>query len=136
MRLRPYLSDNGPQNTELTLKYIKNTYKDKVTSGTEQFSCSLIDGNAGKYKSVDSGGNDATIATSTIIILSDSCLDFLLSASEFPVTDFFIIIIYKGARYMKVLSLANAQLHMQQILKNLKFYYTHLILDLLDLSFD
>jgi hypothetical protein len=36
----------------------------KTTSGTEQCSCSLMDGSAGRYKSVDKGGNDAINATS------------------------------------------------------------------------
>jgi len=74
MRLRPYLSDNGPQNSELTLIKIKNTTSDRLTNDTEQFSCSLIEGNAGKYKSVDIGGKDASDANNTTMIRSESCL--------------------------------------------------------------
>ena len=76
IRLRPYLSDNGPQTNELMLIKIKNTANDKFTNDTEQFSCSLIEGSAGRYKSVDNAGKDAIDDTS--IILSEICLvDFL-----------------------------------------------------------
>ena len=74
IRLRPYLSDNGPQNKEPILIKTKNTTNDKFTNDTEQFSCSLMEGSAGRYKSVDNAGKDAIADISITIILSESCL--------------------------------------------------------------
>ena len=93
--LRPYLSDKGPQIKELVLTKIKNIQRDAVTSGTEQFNSSLIVGSAGRYRSVDSGGNDAIIATKTIIMKLESCFEsaFVFSGVIFSVTDFLSSII-------------------------------------------
>ena len=90
IRLRPYLSDNGPQTIELVLMKIKNTINDEVTHATEQFSCSVIDGNAGKYRSVDNAGKAASNATSNIIILSESCFGLFCVSSEAMDTVFVI----------------------------------------------
>ncbi len=71
--MRPYLSDNGPHINELVLTKIKNMLIDRFTHHTEQLSCSLIVGKAGRYRSVDNGGKEAINATNTIIIKPDSC---------------------------------------------------------------
>ena len=62
MRFRPYLSESGPQMIELTLIKTKNSTKDKLTRETEQFNSLLIEGNAGRYKSVASAGKEAKSA--------------------------------------------------------------------------
>ena len=90
IRLRPYLSDNGPQTIELILTKIKNTINDEVTHATEQFSCSVIDGKAGRYRSVDNAGKAASDATSNIIILSESCFGLFCGSSEAMDTVFVI----------------------------------------------
>ena len=95
MRLRPYLSDNGPQSRELMLIEIKNTTSDKFTNGSEHFSCWLMVGSAGRYKSVDNGGKEAIDATSIIIILSESCLGDFRPVSE----------IVEGESFIKLLNL-------------------------------
>ena len=73
IRLRPYLSESGPQIIELTLIKTKNSTKDKLTRETEQFSCLLIDGSAGRYKSVASAGKDAKRARNGNIKKTGSC---------------------------------------------------------------
>ena len=77
-RLRPYLSVSGPQITELTLMKTKNNTSDKLTRETEQLSCSLIEGNAGRYKSVDNAGKDAKRAKNGNIKKSGSCFESAL----------------------------------------------------------
>ena len=93
IRFRPNLSDNGPQNSELMLIKIKNTTSDKLTNDTEQFSCSLIEGNAGRYKSVDNGGKEAMEANNSSMILSESCLCGFLPVSGIAGSRLFILLL-------------------------------------------
>ena len=82
MGLRPYLSDSGPQKMELMLRKTKKTINERFTSGSEHFSCSLMVGSAGKYRSVDNGGKEAVDATRTMIIPSESCFGCLRFVSR------------------------------------------------------
>ena len=72
---RPYLSDNGPQISMLRLRNTKKTARVRFTKDTEVFSCALIEGNAGKYRSVENAGKADKTATNISIDKSDSCLD-------------------------------------------------------------